>query len=349
MKRMALFLLISAIIFALAEAPGLTQALDQRIATTGEKSGVPIRFRFVEKLEFDFIRRPIKLLITQDKIYILDWMLSQVFVIDPNGHVLDKIGRPGQGPGDLERPIDMALSPDGSLYVLNAGSRRIEVFSKAGAPMKRIVLAPPRDLIYSNPDRLLILPGEKLLVGYSFSPHLLDVYGPDGKFFAEWLRREFPINPSGKNIGNALDILPMNPSGFLMLNRFTGVFQTIDPAGNRITEFSAYSRIHADNVRRVIDSIKGSPKTSGIQVDTVYQWSTACRDTNGDVLVFSLFEKEDEAQNLFAFSQDGILRYRTTVPQFRGMSVIQLYSSDDRFYFITADDEIFFAVREVHP
>lgn len=329
-------------------SPDQTWLLDQKKPSSLAKRRKPIDFRLIEELHIDAIRKPSKVLIQEDRLFILDRALSQVLVTNLKGSLLSAIGRPGQGPGDLERPKDMMLAPDGSLYILNPAAKRIEVFARDGAFRGRIKLKPPRSLVFSNPDGFLVLPNRNLLLTYSFSPHLIDEYGPSGRFISEWIPRDLPIADSGRNLGNSSSLLSLRPGAFLLLDRFRGLFLTLDSSGQKVTEFSVYSRIHAKNSKAVLDSMSGDPRPSALHVDTILQWSTPFLDTNGDILVFSLFDKEGDAQKLFAFSPDGNYLYCTFLIPFRGMEIVQAYSSGDLFVFITAEDDIYLAIREAY-
>lgn len=51
------------------------------------------------------------------RIYVADLMASGVRVYSPEGLHLATIGRAGQGPGEFQDPLGLALGPDGALYV----------------------------------------------------------------------------------------------------------------------------------------------------------------------------------------------------------------------------------------
>src|SRR4030067_3674584 len=62
------------------------------------------------------IRRLTKLLINKDRVFILDRTQSKIFVFDMQSGYLYSIGRPGQGPGDLEYPEDFIISNHDLVY-----------------------------------------------------------------------------------------------------------------------------------------------------------------------------------------------------------------------------------------
>lgn len=55
----------------------------------------------------------------------------RVFDVASGGRIAD-IGRRGKGPGELNLPRDIALAPDGNLYVVDGGNFRVQVFRQDG-------------------------------------------------------------------------------------------------------------------------------------------------------------------------------------------------------------------------
>lgn len=51
------------------------------------------------------------------RVYILDATGKRVFVVDPDGSVVDTLGRPGGGPGELGSPVAVYVAPDGTVGV----------------------------------------------------------------------------------------------------------------------------------------------------------------------------------------------------------------------------------------
>jgi hypothetical protein len=50
-------------------------------------------------------------------VYVLDAVGRRVFVVDPHGSVVDTLGRPGGGPGELGSPVAVHVAPDGTVGV----------------------------------------------------------------------------------------------------------------------------------------------------------------------------------------------------------------------------------------
>ena len=83
----------------------------------------------LETTDSCLLRAPVKIVVGNNRNYILDWKNFQVFVFDDRGHFLHTIGKKGQGPGEYREVYDMIvdegknqvklLSPFGSIYVYN--------------------------------------------------------------------------------------------------------------------------------------------------------------------------------------------------------------------------------------
>jgi hypothetical protein len=67
------------------------------------------------------------------RIFLLDAQARRVHVVDPAGGPALAIGRPGEGPGELQRPQALTLMGD-SVVVADQGTGRYEVFTLAGEP-----------------------------------------------------------------------------------------------------------------------------------------------------------------------------------------------------------------------
>lgn len=70
---------------------------------------------------------------TDERIYVVDGQVPAVRVYDRQGRYLRDIGRPGQGPGEYQRPGSVAVLPDGRVLVREYSSgTRIGVYSADG-------------------------------------------------------------------------------------------------------------------------------------------------------------------------------------------------------------------------
>jgi hypothetical protein len=67
--------------------------------------------------------------------YVLDSQALEVRVYDGAGTFLRRIGRAGEGPGELKQPAGMAFLPDGRLVVRDPGNARMNIYSTDGTAL----------------------------------------------------------------------------------------------------------------------------------------------------------------------------------------------------------------------
>lgn len=84
---------------------------------------------------------------------LLDRSEGEVIVLDTAGAPVRRLGRRGEGPGELSRPVDLALDPDAGLAVLDASGQRVDLFPPAGLPFR--VAIPPEGCTGTFGDEIL--------------------------------------------------------------------------------------------------------------------------------------------------------------------------------------------------
>ena len=109
----------------LVERPVSTEELFSKISV------IPL-----ETNDSSFLVRPVKVIIKDNRYYIVDEGVPAVFSFDEEGHLLHKIGKKGQGPGEYREIYDAVikekenavymLSPFGSLYVYSLDGKFIK-------------------------------------------------------------------------------------------------------------------------------------------------------------------------------------------------------------------------------
>ena len=65
-------------------------------------------------------------------LYIADTDHQRIVVLDPAGHLVRTWGSAGKDPGQFMTPEDVAVGPDGLIYVLDSSLARIQVFTSQG-------------------------------------------------------------------------------------------------------------------------------------------------------------------------------------------------------------------------
>ncbi len=68
----------------------------------------------------------------QGRVLATDTVLHRVLVFDAAGGELPGFGVPGTGPGELLNPTDVAVHPDGTIWVADTGNNRISFFTPDG-------------------------------------------------------------------------------------------------------------------------------------------------------------------------------------------------------------------------
>jgi len=74
----------------------------------------------------------------QGNIYVLDRKASHVKVYDKNGKFLRTISKKGQGPGEVQGPRDIHITPEGKILVNDMLTRRLLFFSLDGQFIKEV-------------------------------------------------------------------------------------------------------------------------------------------------------------------------------------------------------------------
>jgi hypothetical protein len=121
----------------------------------------------------------------QGRLYVLDVQRQTVVVRSPAQPQTMRLGQPGRGPGEFIAPIALALSPDGRLLVLDAGTMRVQVF-RTGAdgprPAGSIPLPFPAEDIVECGGRVFLLGSWAFNMIHEISPingEILRSFAPD--------------------------------------------------------------------------------------------------------------------------------------------------------------------------
>ena len=76
-------------------------------------------------------------------VLVLDELGQQVLRFAAEGHFLNRIGRPGQGPGEFAYPVSMQMLSSDSLMVFDSGNRRVTIFSLHGSVLDQHSILTP--------------------------------------------------------------------------------------------------------------------------------------------------------------------------------------------------------------
>ncbi len=341
----------------LGVAPGLVFPQNPRVnQKLSVNPGSPVRQAIFSKIrpfpinpQSVFLGMPTKVLMYEEKIYILDRKLSRIFVFGPDGAFLHSIGQPGQGPGDLEYPLDFTIAAS-KIYVVSSMVRRIEIFDLGGAFIGRIQLEVPGQYPFSNPNRILVGDNMVIYVTYGLSDALIDSYAESGKHERTLLKRDTALVAPGVNVGNSSHIQFVDGGkAILHFDYFSGLFTKVSLNGDVILAFSAYDKRHAIAHDRVVSDMSAQntkPVRPGVRVEDYELWSASpCCEKNGNILALLLLRDKDTRQLIYLFSPDGLLKDVTPIDFTNDNSIISMFASGERYFFISQENEIFYAER----
>jgi DNA-binding beta-propeller fold protein YncE len=120
-----------------------------------------------------------------DRVYVVDTAgvesdAHRVLVYDAQGQLVRSLGRRGSGEGEFNLPVDAAVAPDGTLWVLDAGNFRVQAFDPSGAFLRTFGSAGNGLGQFGRP-RGLTVDREGLLYVTDASFGNVQVFRPDGQ------------------------------------------------------------------------------------------------------------------------------------------------------------------------
>lgn len=82
-----------------------------------------------------FCQRPVALAIDKGRgrLYVSDALQNKIFALDLNGSLLFSFGGPGDGEGNFNLPVSIAIGSDGDIVVADSFNARIQIFHESGA------------------------------------------------------------------------------------------------------------------------------------------------------------------------------------------------------------------------
>ena len=108
------------------------------------------------------------------------------------------IGRSGTGDGELQRPRNAAVSPDGErVYVLDSGNNRMQIFDKNGAFLGKVESA--ANMNFSEPWGVAVDSKGNVYIADTWNNRIVKC-DRDGNFLTQWTAND-PYNPGGSFYG----------------------------------------------------------------------------------------------------------------------------------------------------
>lgn len=96
-------------------------------------------------------------------VYVVDYMNCTVSAFSPEGRMLWRVGRKGQGPGEYQLPYRVASAPDGSVLIFDLATNDVTTLSRDGRFLGRVRL--PFKFPYV--DDMVATASELLISGYT--------------------------------------------------------------------------------------------------------------------------------------------------------------------------------------
>jgi DNA-binding beta-propeller fold protein YncE len=110
---------------------------------------------------------------------------DSIKVLSPEGDLLDTIGAPGSGDGEVVSPQDVALDATGEVYVADTGNDRIQVFDADGDYLRQWGTTGDDDGQFDQPFGVTVGPDGDVYVADTVNSRI-QVFEPDGTFLRGW-------------------------------------------------------------------------------------------------------------------------------------------------------------------
>lgn len=94
--------------------------------------------------EDTLLLRPRLLAARANRLYAYDYSDAQIKAFDSSGVLLWRFGGKGSGPAEFRNAMDLLVSSDGNVWVLDSGTDRISIISHDGDLLRTVPLGSPR-------------------------------------------------------------------------------------------------------------------------------------------------------------------------------------------------------------
>ncbi len=107
---------------------------------------------------------PIDVVVWKDELIVADRQGARVQIWDRNGKVLRSISGPGDGPSNLKAPTNLAVGPDGLIFVTDTGLQVVKVFKQDGTFVRIIGVPGDRPGNFARPKGIAVDPQDRVYV-----------------------------------------------------------------------------------------------------------------------------------------------------------------------------------------
>lgn len=144
--------------------------------------------RFVRALGGEEQFRPVDVAIAGERLYVVDIRHHQIHVLDKRtGVTLFKFGKAGSGVGELFQPTNIALGPDGDVFVAETGNFRVQRFTADGRHVR--FYGEPGNVpgTFARPKGIVVDRAGRLYVGDSAFQNV-QIFDKDGRLLMDFGR-----------------------------------------------------------------------------------------------------------------------------------------------------------------
>ena len=284
-------------------------------------------------------------------VYALDMKDSRVKVFDAGGKFVRVFGKAGQGPGELNQPVGIIVTPENEVLVEDALNRRLAVFALDGTFRRHVSAAKTLGLSGIRMD------GRGLIVARSMGLGEAGKMSMDVKTYDEDLNPkvklasfEFPISTQAKiNPFSAMNLLyELDGQGFLYFGSQRGYeIKVLSPEGKLLKTIGreydpvAITKEDKDEMLKLIPNVPGANVKDMIQFPDVYPpFGHFVLADEGRLLVRT-YEKGRVKKEFYWDVFDAEGRYVAKVPI---VHEIRLWR-DGKAYFIVEDEDGYKSLR----
>ena len=251
-----------------------------------------------------------------DNLFAVDIKEMNVKVYDSSGEYVRTIGRKGQGPGELNIPTGILITPDNQLLILDIINRRMSYFTLEGEFTKNVSIADKTSLANLVMDDKGNMAAMELVLEGKQMFWYIRKYDKDLKPLFDINKVEFIIPVAGKK---------MNPFDFTQLNVFDSksnlyfgdgkdyVIKIFAPEGKHFRTIEKKydpTKITKEDIQQMLESI---PNVTGVNIKDMLEfpkyypaYESVTLDEDGRLFVRSYKKgKEKDVFFLDIFSTDG--------------------------------------------
>jgi hypothetical protein len=284
-------------------------------------------------------------------VYVLDMKDSRIKVFDAKGRFVRVFGKAGQGPGEMNQPVGIHITPENEILVEDALNRRLSVFSLDGQFVKHISTATSLGLSGIQMDGRGLIVGRSMGLGEAGKMSMdVKTYDRDFNPKVKLASFEFPISTQAKiNPFSAMRLLyALDGRGSLYFGAGTDYeIRVVSPDGKLLKTIARDFDPVPITSKDKEDMLALIPSVSGVNVrdmilfpDEFPAFGDFVLADEGRLLV-KTYEKGEASKEFYwdVFDADG--RYIARVPI---VHEIRLWR-DGRAYFIVEDEDGYKTIR----